>query len=948
MSRLKSSRARVVRLTLIALFAAAPLAWFAWTVYAATRTWDGTGANNNWSTADNWVFGVVPANNDDLIFPDSAAQKSNNNDLASRTFNTISLQGSGFTLAGVAISLAAGINDTGVAGATNNVVSIPITLTAPQAFTSNASDRQLRIQGNVNNNGNTLTLGGTGNITTANLISGSGGLTKTGTGTATITGLFSHSFTGTTSVNEGTLLMSKGIANNSVSNTLVVGDGVGTANTAVARLASTGQIPDTGSVTVNSDGLFDLNGLNEGFGALTVNAGNVQILTGTLTGTSLTMTGGNISSTGAGKMVFGGNVTTNASASTANVSGNLDLGGGTRTFNIADGPILDLDVTAVISNGGLTKTGAGSLFLRANNTYAGATTISSGRVDVEGSQPQSAVTLLSGTLSGRGTVGSINATSGMITPGIGTSNFHLNVQGNLTLAPGVTYVATSAWPTPNNNGVLDVTGTVNLGDSTLDLQHVSPPSSLTPRPGLTILINSGDQAVQGTFNGLPEGSSFTRDGTTYYISYVGGDGNDVVLRVPATRTWDGQKDDGTASANANWMTKENWVGDVAPQVGDNLVFPANATKKLNFNDFPNGTTFTSITFSGGGYQLRRATSNNNINLTAGITDNNASSDFEDGNSIFSLAIGGPGGVSKNGAGHLGLLVSNNTYTGVTVINAGSLHITANQPSSPVNLIGGTLTGLGVTGAITASGGTVAPSNLRAQGPVNFNSAASYSARFVTTDDVISLTKLSVTGTINLGNSTLNCTHDNPPPVGNAFLVVENDDVDPVTGTFSGLPEGSLFTIRRADGTDPLTFRISYIGGTGNDVTLTRTATSTGPAILVEDGTNELAAVDSVTLVRGPFTLTDNYNFSSDNRTRIIFFTTDLGFSQITQPELNTLSVQILGNSYAVEAVGPHSTINGSFIVFRLPDLPPGNYPVGIRLNGVNSVNTPNLTIVAPP
>lgn len=124
------------------------------------------------------------------------------------------------------------------------------------------------------------------------------------------------------------------------------------------------------------------------------------------------------------------------------------------------------------------------------------------------------------------------------------------------------------------------------------------------------------------------------------------------------------------------------------------------------------------------------------------------------------------------------------------------------------------------------------------------------------------------------------------------------------------------------------------------------ATPAPATIFVEEGTGNLAAVDSVTLVRGPFTLTNAHNFGNDQRTRIIFFTTDLGFSQTTQPNVNTLSVQIAGNSHAVEAVGPNSTTGGSFIVFRLPDLSPGTYPLSIRVGGVNSTNSPNLIIVA--
>jgi uncharacterized protein (TIGR03437 family) len=102
-------------------------------------------------------------------------------------------------------------------------------------------------------------------------------------------------------------------------------------------------------------------------------------------------------------------------------------------------------------------------------------------------------------------------------------------------------------------------------------------------------------------------------------------------------------------------------------------------------------------------------------------------------------------------------------------------------------------------------------------------------------------------------------------------------------------------------------------------------------------------------VKGPFTLNNTHNFSSDQRTRVIVFTTSLGFAQPAQPDVITLSVQVGGNSHAVENVGPNSFTGGSYVVFRLPDgLAPGTYPLGIRLNGVNSTNAPNLIIVSSP
>jgi len=140
------------------------------------------------------------------------------------------------------------------------------------------------------------------------------------------------------------------------------------------------------------------------------------------------------------------------------------------------------------------------------------------------------------------------------------------------------------------------------------------------------------------------------------------------------------------------------------------------------------------------------------------------------------------------------------------------------------------------------------------------------------------------------------------------------------------------------------------GGTsGNSNTINVTTSMTGPTIFVDSVTGELAALDSVSLVRGPFTLIDNHNFGSDNHTRILFFTTDLGLPQTFNPNTGTLSVQLDGGgNLPVESVGPNAVIGGSYIVFRLPDsLTPGLHSLGIRLNAANSTNTPTFTISPP-
>jgi hypothetical protein len=44
-----------------------------------------------------------------------------------------------------------------------------------------------------------------------------------------------------------------------------------------------------------------------------------------------------------------------------------------------------------------------------------------------------------------------------------------------------------------------------------------------------VIKNDGNDAISGTFNGLPEGATFYANGSKFQITYQGGDGNDVEL-----------------------------------------------------------------------------------------------------------------------------------------------------------------------------------------------------------------------------------------------------------------------------------------------------------------------------------------------------------------------------------------------------------------------------------
>jgi autotransporter-associated beta strand protein len=80
------------------------------------------------------------------------------------------------------------------------------------------------------------------------------------------------------------------------------------------------------------------------------------------------------------------------------------------------------------------------------------------------------------------------------------------------------------------------------------------------------------------------------------------------------------------------------------------------------------------------------------------------------------------------------------------------------------------------------------------------------------------------GTILGGQLVVNVSFAASP--GDTFRILDNQQLGPISGTFTGLPEGATVT---AGGQD---FQISYVGGDGNDVTLTREPV---PVTFVWDG-----------------------------------------------------------------------------------------------------------------
>jgi len=352
------------------------------------------------------------------------------------------------------------------------------------------------------------------------------------------------------------------------------------------------------------------------------------------------------------------------------------------------------------------------------------------------------------------------------------------------------------------SGTIAVTG----GTGTYTLSVTGLPAGITKSLSGNILTLSGKPTATGAFT--IKVAVKDSHNTTVTKSYK------FTVLSSTTFAWTGLGGDN------RWTDAVNWSG-AAPVARDALIFGAGAAQQANVNDFAPGTKFASITFQDNSYNI----TGHDIELSGGIKSTSVTGGGDllglnivlttseklniGGTTIITVAgaiSGSRFGITKSGTGTL-ILSGANSYTGTTTVSAG--------------VLGGSGT---VAGAVkVSSGATLAPGSagtaILNTGNLTLVSHSTFTVTLNGTAAGTDYDQLNVTGTVHLGSASLHIINVNllSTSVGDKFTIIQNDGSDAVVGTFAGLAEGATITQGGA------TFTISYKGGTGNDVVLTRTA-----------------------------------------------------------------------------------------------------------------------------
>lgn len=726
---------------------------------STTYTWTGGDpVDNGWFEALNWSAvgpgSPPPVNNvNDTIIVLAGNIKTTNTLDYSFSANSLTFDaGAGAFTVGTttAETLTLGIGGLTVAsGNTNNqTFNANLALGAAQTWANNGTG-VFSVGGGIDNGGFLLTADGSGNSSYSGVISGSGGLTKSGAGTLTLGGV--NTFGGVTTVTAGTLSVS-----------------ADTAFGAVPGATTAGKIIlDGGTLSVTTGFALSTNrgvalGPTSGSGNGTISVASGQTLSyGGVIANNPGGTGGLIK-TGAGTLTLSG---------TNTFSGPVAINGGVLSIGSTN-QILPTSTATVTLDGGTlrhTSTGVGSTFINTNHPIVIGP--GGGTIDI----PSSAAILIY----------SPAANTILITPAVaGSGTITKSGAGTLRLSTSITTVAI------NTVQKLVVTG--GLWQGGLDTVFGAVPTSpvadaislngggLSSNAGLTLNVNRGITlgAAGGTIN---TSSGFTFSGK---ITGTGG----LTKTGASSLVLGGAANDYAGGTTITAGTIQLVTGNNRLPTTGNLTFTG-GTLDLNTRS----QTINVLSSSGGAGTVTSVAAGSNGTLTVG--NGNGSGTFS---GVISQNGTGITTFIKTGAGTQ-TLTGTNTYTGATTINAGTLAIGTGGSLAAGSAVAvnntGILAGTGtVNGAVAVNaGGAIRGDVTGATGTLTVNNNVAISST-VSSNGILQFeasrtgagtanaSLVSVTGATNILNLS--------PGIGNRFTI------DLVNGT-NTLQAGETYALTLA-------------------------------------------------------------------------------------------------------------------------------------------------------
>ncbi|MBW3541220.1 MAG: PKD domain-containing protein [Planctomycetes bacterium] len=264
-----------------------------------------------------------------------------------------------------------------------------------------------------------------------------------------------------------------------------------------------GSMRGTGTTTVSAGAALNISGGSLAEGRTLTNAGTAVWSAGNILidGTSQFHNSGSFEAQHDG-VVFGGGAFHN--------SGTFVKSAGTGQTQFAD----------LVHSSGTVEVRTGRL------TFSSGFTQTSGATILNGGDVGGTLDIQGGELRGDGTVFGSISNGGNVTPG--QSPGTITVSGHyMQAADGVFTVEVGGLTAGTEHDQLAVTGAVTLAGS-LEVRLIN---GFSPQfqDSLVIMDNDGTDAVVGTFDGLAEGAIVNAGGAQFAVSYVGGDGNDVIL-----------------------------------------------------------------------------------------------------------------------------------------------------------------------------------------------------------------------------------------------------------------------------------------------------------------------------------------------------------------------------------------------------------------------------------